>query len=114
VAGGCGLGALDAAKEKSVWGIGVDSDQSFVNNKVLTSAQKKVDVAVYTAIANLLKGKFAAGNNLLFNAKNGGVGLGKIHAGIPSAEVKATLAVAAKVAAGKIKPPVKCSPNPNC
>jgi basic membrane protein A len=27
VAGGCGLGALDAAKEKGVWGIGVDADQ---------------------------------------------------------------------------------------
>ena len=27
VAGGCGLGALDAAKEKDVWGIGVDRDQ---------------------------------------------------------------------------------------
>src|SRR5204863_8133842 len=26
VAGGCGLGALDAAKEKGVWGIGVDAD----------------------------------------------------------------------------------------
>ena len=114
VAGGCGLGALDAAKEKNVWGIGVDSDQSFVNNKVLTSAQKKVDVAVYTSIANLIKGKFTAGGNLLFNAKNGGVGLGKINAAVPKAEVTATLAVAAKVAAGKIKPPVKCSPNPNC
>src|SRR6478672_12763312 len=30
VAGGCGLGALDAAKEKGVWGIGVDADQSFL------------------------------------------------------------------------------------
>jgi basic membrane protein A len=114
VAGGCGLGALDAAKEKNVWGIGVDSDQSFLNNKVLTSAQKKVDVSVYTAIANLISGKFSAGGNLLFNAKNGGVGLGKINAAVPKAEVTATLAVAAKVAAGKIKPPVKCSPNPNC
>jgi basic membrane protein A len=114
VAGGCGLGALDAAKEKNVWGIGVDSDQSFVNNKVLTSAQKKVDVSVYTAIANLIKGKFAAGNNLLFNAKNGGVGLGKINAAVPKAEVTKTLAIAKKVAAGTIKPPVKCSPNPNC
>jgi basic membrane protein A len=109
VAGNCGLGALDAAKEKGVWGIGVDSDQSFVNNRVLTSAQKKVDVAVYTAIANLVKGKFAAGNNLLFNAKNGGVGLGKIHAGIPKAEVTATLAIAKKVAAGTIKPPTTCA-----
>jgi basic membrane protein A len=30
VAGGCGLGALDAAEEESVWGIGVDADQSFL------------------------------------------------------------------------------------
>ena len=30
VAGGCGLGALDAAKQEGVWGIGVDADQSFL------------------------------------------------------------------------------------
>ena len=30
VAGQCGLGALDAAKSKKVWGIGVDADQSFL------------------------------------------------------------------------------------
>ena len=30
VAGGCGLGALDAARERKVWGIGVDADQSFL------------------------------------------------------------------------------------
>ena len=28
VAGGCGLGALEAAAEGNVWGIGVDKDQS--------------------------------------------------------------------------------------
>ena len=28
VAGGCGLGALQAAKQKKVWGIGVDADQA--------------------------------------------------------------------------------------
>ena len=28
VAGGCGLGALDAADQKGVWGIGVDADQA--------------------------------------------------------------------------------------
>ena len=31
VAGQCGLGALDAAKEKNVQGIGVDADQGYVN-----------------------------------------------------------------------------------
>ncbi|HEY4348065.1 MAG TPA: BMP family ABC transporter substrate-binding protein, partial [Gaiellaceae bacterium] len=114
VAGGCGLGALDAAKEKSVWGIGVDADQAYVNSRVLTSAQKKVDVAVFTAVKDLQKGKFAGGTNLLFNAKNGGVGLGKINAGVPASLAAKARAIAAKVASGKIKPPTACSPNPNC
>jgi basic membrane protein A len=114
VAGGCGLGALDAAKEKHTWGIGVDADQSYVNSRVLTSAQKKVDVAVFTAIKNFMAGKFAGGTNLLFNAANGGVGLGKINPGAPAGIVAKTKQVAAQVAAGKIKPPVKCTPNPNC
>src|ERR671914_2138883 len=32
VAGGCGLGALDAAKEEGVQGIGVDADQSYLGD----------------------------------------------------------------------------------
>jgi basic membrane protein A len=114
VAGGCGLGVLDAAKEKSVWGIGVDADQSYVNNRVLTSAQKKVDVAVFTAVSNLIKGTFAGGTNVLFNAANGGVGLGKINAGVPAALAAKAQAIAKQVASGSIKPPTHCSPNPNC
>jgi len=115
VAGGCGLGVLDAAKEKHTWGIGVDADQSFVNSRMLTRAQKKVDVAVFTAIKNLMAGKFAGGTNLLFNAANGGVGLGKINAGVPAAIAAKAKAVAAKVAAGKIKAPTQCpAPNPYC
>ena len=50
VAGQCGLGVLDAAKEKKVFGIGVDADQAFLGNHVMTSALKRVDVAVYRAI----------------------------------------------------------------
>ncbi len=114
VAGGCGLGALDAAKEKGVWGIGVDADQYYVNNRVLTSAQKKVDVAVFTAVKDLKKGKFAGGTNMVFDAKNGGVGLGKINKGVSASLVSKTLAVAKKVASGAIKSPTACTPNPNC
>jgi basic membrane protein A len=114
VAGACGLGALDAAKEKTAWGIGVDADQAYVNERVLTSAQKKVDVAVYTAIANLQKGKFAGASNLLFNAANGGVGLGKINKAVPKSIVLKTKAISLLVAHGRINPPKQCSPNPNC
>ena len=35
VAGGCGLGALDAAKAEGVWGIGVDRDQAFLASHIL-------------------------------------------------------------------------------
>ena len=38
VAGGCGLGALNAAGERGRWGIGVDADQSFLGPHILTSA----------------------------------------------------------------------------
>jgi basic membrane protein A len=53
VAGGCGLGALDAARERKVWGIGVDADQSFLGPHVLTSAQKKVDEGVFRTIKSV-------------------------------------------------------------
>ena len=50
VAGQCGLGVLSAAKEKGVFGIGVDADQGYLGAHVMTSATKKVDVAVYKTI----------------------------------------------------------------
>ncbi len=58
VAGGCGLGALDAAKEKSVQGIGVDADQAYLGSHIMTSALKKVDVAVFDTIKSVQDGKF--------------------------------------------------------
>ena len=50
VAGGCGLGAIQGAKEQKKWGIGVDTDQGFLGTHVLTSATKKVDVGVFSTI----------------------------------------------------------------
>ena len=78
VAGGCGLGALSAAQQKGVQGIGVDSDQSFLGTYILTSAEKKVDNAVFNAIQSLKAGRFAAGTNVTNSIANGGIGYGKI------------------------------------
>jgi basic membrane protein A len=81
VAGQCGLGALDAAKEKGVQGIGVDADQGYLGSHILTSAMKKVDVAVETAIKNVQSGSgFQGGQNATFDLKNDGVGIGKPNA----------------------------------
>jgi basic membrane protein A len=102
VAGQCGLGALDAAKEKGVQGIGVDADQSYLGAHILTSALKKVDVAVYDAIKRATDGKFKGGTDVIATVKNGGVGLGKIGtAGEKYAgQIKE---VKDKIAAGEIK-----------
>jgi basic membrane protein A and related proteins len=78
VAGGCGLGALDAAKEEGVQGIGVDADQGYLGDHVLTSALKKVDVAVFEAVQRAQEGNFKGGTDVIATVKNGGVGLGKI------------------------------------
>jgi basic membrane protein A and related proteins len=78
VAGQCGLGALDAAKEKSVQGIGVDADQAYLGPQVITSALKKVDVAVFNAIKQVQDGSFKGGADTTHDLKNNGVGIGKI------------------------------------
>jgi basic membrane protein A len=78
VAGQCGLGALDAAKQEGKQGIGVDADQGYLGPHILTSATKKVDVAVLDTIKAVQGGSFQAGTDQLFDLKNDGVGLGKI------------------------------------
>jgi basic membrane protein A len=102
VAGGCGLGVLDAAKEKAVWGIGVDADQSYLGKQVLTSALKRVDVSVYSTIQQVLAGKFAGGTNAVFSLKNNGVGLGTVSSRVPPSDVAKVKAIAKQIAAGKI------------
>jgi basic membrane protein A len=80
VAGQCGLGALDAAKEKGVLGIGVDADQAYLGDHILTSAQKKVDVAVFETAKAVQDEAYKGGEDQVFDLKNDGVGLGKINA----------------------------------
>jgi basic membrane protein A len=80
VAGQCGLGALDAAKQKGVLGIGVDADQGYLGDHILTSAQKKVDVAVFETAQAVQDGTYAGGEDQIFDLKSDGVGLGKINA----------------------------------
>jgi basic membrane protein A and related proteins len=83
VAGGCGLGALDAAQERNVWGIGVDADQSHLGDHILTSALKRVDVAVFTTIEAVQNGTFEGGGVTTFGLAEDGVGLGEVSPEVP-------------------------------
>jgi basic membrane protein A and related proteins len=80
VAGQCGLGVLDAAKEKSIQGIGVDADQAYLGPQVFTSALKKVDVAVVNAIKGVQEDKYTGGQDVINSVKSGGIGYGKLNA----------------------------------
>jgi basic membrane protein A len=110
-AGGCGLGGLNAAKQKHVWGIGVDADQGFLGPHILTSATKKVDLAVYQAIAAYKKNPagYKGGFNQTYSVKNGGVGYGKLSSKLSKADrtflTNKANAIKKLIAQGKIKPP---------
>jgi basic membrane protein A and related proteins len=105
VAGQCGLGVLSAAKERGVFGIGVDADQGYLGQHVMTSATKKVDVAVYKTIEAAKKsGKaFRTNFNAIFTVANGGVGYGKISNRVSPALKLAVEGIRKQIASGKIK-----------
>jgi basic membrane protein A len=102
VAGGCGLGALDAAREEKVWGIGVDADQSSLGPHILTSAQKGVDAAVFLTIQSIQEGSWTGGGNSTFGLKEEGVGLGKVSADVPQEDIDKVDEVKQQIADGEI------------
>ncbi|MGC9219908.1 MAG: BMP family lipoprotein [Solirubrobacteraceae bacterium] len=104
VAGGCGLGALQAAKQKGVYGIGVDADQGYLGSYILTSALKKVNVAVYQATQDLLNGKFDGGGNMVYSVSNNGTGYGRLNA-VAKPYAGQLNKILAEIKSGKIKVP---------
>ena len=104
VAGQCGLGALSAAQEKNVLGIGVDADQAYLGDHVLTSALKKVDVAVFQTIQGVEDGSFNGGEDVVFDVASGAVGIGEVSPEVPAEAVAEVKRVQDEIAAGEIGP----------
>jgi basic membrane protein A len=102
VASVCGLGALEAAKEHGIWGIGVDVDQSHLGRHILTSAVKRLDVAVFDTIEELVRGTLETGRTSHFSLRNGAVGLGTISTQVPRSLKAEIEDVRAEIVAGKI------------
>ncbi|HEY0415656.1 MAG TPA: BMP family ABC transporter substrate-binding protein [Gaiellaceae bacterium] len=103
VAGGCGLGALDAAKEKGVWGVGVDADQGYLGSYILTSALKRVDTSVYDAIRDAKAGHFKGGKDAVYGLAVEGVGIGTFSSRAPNGIAAKVAKVRQQIAAGTIK-----------
>jgi hypothetical protein len=87
VGGMTGNGAIEYAAQNGAWSIGVDTDQWVTvfgsgsvagSDKILSSAMKRIDNAVYMTIQDVLGGNFTAGD-VTYDLSNDGVGLAPYH-----------------------------------
>jgi len=117
--GRCGLGVIEAAKEKGAgfWAIGVDADQDYLGaadpehpappSRVLTSMLKRVDNAVLAVCREAVQGSFKPGPRE-FGVKEDGVGLSPLQYtkdAIPEPLLRQVEELKKRVAAGEIRPP---------
>jgi len=85
VAGGTGLGLMDAASEKDAYAIGVDSDQAMLfkdtdpekAEHIVSSAVKRIDKAVFDAVQKHIDGELEYGTHNVIGVAEGAVGLAK-------------------------------------
>lgn len=99
VAGGTGLGIFDAAKEKTKYAIGVDSDQAMLlkdtdsekANLIVTSAIKKIDSAILGAVTKLQEGTLEMGKRDVLGFVEDGVGIAEndIYSSVFPADLQA-------------------------
>jgi basic membrane protein A len=107
VDGGAGLGYLQAAGEKGKYGIGVDADEDYYGPYVITSALKKVDVAVYDTIKSVVEHRFVGGTRI-FSLKDNATGYATDTHHVPAFIKAVANRYARLIAKGKIVPPATC------
>ena len=106
VAGGTGIGIIEAARAAGRYAIGVDTDQDgMAPGNVLTSMVKRVDVAVERIVEAYAAGEFPGGETLLFGLEQDGVALSEMmHTKdiIPASYIAKVEELKAEVIAGNI------------
>lgn len=105
VAGMCGSGALAVARQRNVWGIGVDEDQSALGSHILTSAVKRFDTAVMVAVARLVAGTRPYGGTTSLGLRERALALGRVSPRVPRSFVTRTLSRQREIVAGEIEIP---------
>ncbi|MDP8911563.1 MAG: BMP family ABC transporter substrate-binding protein, partial [Actinomycetota bacterium] len=75
---------------------------SFLGRHILTSAMKRVDTAVFLTIKDVTDGRFRGGN-VVYGLEQDGVGLGKISARVPKADVEKVERIRQQIMDGEIR-----------
>jgi basic membrane protein A len=106
--GSTGHGVFEGAKEMHALAIGVDADQhDEMPGVVVTSMVKRVDVAVFDAIEDVIQNRFHGGMRVLGLADHGvdWVHEGDHASGLPKDVIEKVEALRERVARGEIKVP---------
>ena len=103
VAGACGVGALEAAKQKGFYGIGVDTDQSYLGH--FTSVVLNWGLGVYDLAKRVVQGRLRTRGNLSWDMSHHFVGLGKFSPKVSLSLRRQLKLLAAQIAKGKIVVP---------
>lgn len=104
-AGGTGLGVIDGCKEKGIWAIGVDSDQSVIAPEtILTSAMKRVDNASFDVSKAVCEGTLKGGI-ITYDLAASGVDIAPTITNLSDDVIKAVEEVKAKIISGEIVVP---------
>lgn len=105
-AGGVGVGVIEAAVEADKYVIGADTDQSHLAPKnILTSALKKVDVAVANITKKVMDGENVGGQTFTYGLSDGGVDLPEENPNMAPEVYEKAMEVKEKIAAGEIVAP---------
>ncbi len=105
VAGETGLGVITAAKTHHFFSLGVDANQAYLApHNVITSALKRVNVAVYDEIYSALHGTWHPGVRTVTLNTNG-VGMAPPMKGVPPFIVRKVNRLRVEIEKGKLKVP---------
>ena len=106
VAGGTGMGVINAAKKKDKWVIGVDRDQnSLAPDNVISSMIKRLDIAVFNAIKMVQDGNFKGGQ-YKYGIAEGGIDYAPTTSkNVPQEILDYVDMIKGKIVSGDIQPP---------
>jgi basic membrane protein A len=104
-AGPCGMGALFAARDRGVWGIGINTDMSGLGSFILTSVLRREQRLFTLMIRAYLQRSLRLGSVTSVGLREGVVGLGRINRRVSKSIVAKLVRLQARIVENAVTVP---------